>query len=111
VKKLDREALKLAMAVALKDPFRKMQIEAKLELEPWVTVAKFASEVAQERALHLQPWEDAPCIADFYNDDCPKTPAAVALLKRMLACGVSRWHPNPLAACEMAERSFKNAKA
>jgi hypothetical protein len=29
--------------------------------------------------------------------------AAALLRQRMERCGVSRWHPNPIAACEAAE--------
>lgn len=29
---------------------------------------------------------------------------AALLLQRLLAAGVSRWHPNPVAACEAAEK-------
>jgi len=27
------------------------------------------------------------------------------LFKRMRACGVSKWHPDPIVACEAAEKA------
>jgi hypothetical protein len=30
--------------------------------------------------------------------------SAALLRQRMERCGVSRWHPNPVVACEAAER-------
>ena len=61
---------------------------------------------AQERALHLPPWQVAPC--NLYQDDLEGDPrrggdAALALLQRMQRCGVSKWHPDPAGACEAAE--------
>jgi hypothetical protein len=33
--------------------------------------------------------------------------AAALLRQRMERCGVSRWHPDPVAACEAAEAEAK----
>jgi hypothetical protein len=57
--------------------------------------------------LNLLPWEVAPC--DLTDDDLARDHRrgghfALALLERMKRCGVSRWHPDPVAACEEAER-------
>ena len=52
------------------------------------------------------PWQPAPCnIASALDESDPQRSyrAAALLLQRMLAAGVSRWHPNPLAALAEAE--------
>jgi hypothetical protein len=36
--------------------------------------------------------------------------AAALLLQRMLACGVSRSHPEPVAACEVAEAERRQSR-
>jgi len=68
----------------------------------------------QTKNLHLKPWQIRPMdIDDPDNPDEGRGPAraqldgryeAAALLKRMLAAGVSRYHPDPMAAIEEAER-------
>jgi hypothetical protein len=54
------------------------------------------------------PWQLAPCYADMRALDQPfGDPGAkrelAELALRMPRCGLSRWHPNPVAACEAAE--------
>ena len=74
-----------------------------LEDRAWETVAKFAIYCCQGRSLHLAPWQDPPCHGDAPAEWCD--PDAKKLLQQMLAHGVSRWHPDPLAAIEAtAER-------
>jgi hypothetical protein len=58
--------------------------------------------------LHLKPWQPPPCWAEFDDEDNKAGPisgrrAAAELLQRMLALGIGRWHPDPLAAIEAAE--------
>ena len=43
--------------------------------------------------LRLKPWQNPPCFGDEDGDG----PADV-LLQRMLAAGISRFHPDPLSA-------------
>jgi hypothetical protein len=99
MKKTDRDALHLAMKIAREDPARAGQLDAKLADEPWHEVAEFAATCCQSRALHLKPWEIPPC--DILDSDGDVEGAR--LLKRMLAAGVSRFHPDPMAALEQAE--------
>lgn len=59
---------------------------------------------AQCRALGLKPWQEPPCVMDPHKpmrgtDD---ERIMMALLRRMLAAGVSRWAHDPLA--ELAEK-------
>ncbi|MGC2454720.1 MAG: hypothetical protein WA592_18355 [Pseudolabrys sp.] len=102
--KLDRDALKLAMEIASRDPGRAQQLKAKLKDEPWEKVSQFAAVCCQETVLQLKPWQTAPCtISDPDNPGAGRSEhegraEAARLLKRMLAAGVSRWYPDPLAA-------------
>ena len=78
--------------------------------------AKFASHCAQGRTLELRPWQIPPAdIDDPNNPDAGRRPdfpgaasdgrrEAAKLLQQMLAVGVSRWDPDPLAAIAAVER-------
>src|SRR5436853_7916108 len=94
----DREALEEAMRLLRLEPGRARQLEDKLADESWLAVAEFAASCVQSRTLHLKPWELPP--ADIYDDD-PDSPGK-RLLARMLAAGISRYAPDPLAALEAA---------
>ena len=82
---------------------RAWQLDQKLKDEPWTDVAEFAAACVQSRALHLKPWETAPC--DILDHD-PDSPGK-RLLKRMLDAGVSRFAPDPIAALEAAGASLE----
>jgi hypothetical protein len=77
--------------------------------EPWEDVARFCARCAQDRALHLPPWQPPPCnignmAAALDDPDEQRGYRTAALLRqRIERCGVSRWHPDPIAACEAAE--------
>ena len=77
-------------------------VNAKLETEDWQEAAEFAAYCCQIAALHLKPWQEPPCVVDE-NDPLDRAPDAQALLRKMLALGVSRYHPDPLAAIEAAK--------
>jgi hypothetical protein len=85
------------MAIAREDPLRAEQLDDKLRSEPWAEVAEFAAHVCQCRTLHLKPWELPPSSFDARDDD----PGA-ELLRRLLAAGLSRYEPDPIAALERA---------
>jgi hypothetical protein len=62
----------------------------------------------QDRNLQLRPWECPPFRTrdvDEPSDEWGNRPGEVALLKRMLRAGVSRFHPDPMAAIEAAEQA------
>ena len=99
--KHDRAALKLAMEHASKEPARAAQLRSKLRDEPWTEVAEFAAWCCQSRSLHLEPWSLPPCHGDSEHHP---DPAARKLLDQMLAAGISRYHPDPMAALEAAKR-------
>jgi hypothetical protein len=97
----DRAALELALKLVRKEsPGRDKQIDAKLADEPWCDVAEFAAGVCQSRALRLNPWEKPP--AWLYDNEMNSEGGK--FLQRMLDAGVSRYHPDPMAALEAAER-------
>ena len=106
----DKAALTLAIEVTRREsPARRRQVDDFLASRPWFDVATFCAACAQSRALYLPPWQPPPCdignMADALADtDEQRGYRAAALLRqRMERCGVSRWHPNPVAACEAAE--------
>jgi len=80
-----------------------------LWIQPWIEVATFCASCAQSRSLRLPPWQPAPCnvgnieVALADTDEVSGYRAAALLCQRMQRCGVSRWHPDPVAACEAAE--------
>jgi hypothetical protein len=97
----DLDALKRAMKqIRRHDKFGVEQIDRKLAEEPWDEVAKFAAYNCQIRALKLKPWEDPPCCGDVDGDGAEE---AAALLRKMLAAGISRWEPNPPRALAAAK--------
>ena len=104
---VDREALERAMEITKRDPLRAEQLEGKLlQGDPWTEVAEFASYSCQIHTLSLKPWQSPPCVADEDDPD-ERDKKAQHLLRKMLAAGISRFEPNPLAALERAERKRK----
>ena len=79
--------------------------------DSWENIARYAAFHMQVTNLHLPPWQPAPCdignrnmAAVLTETDEQRGYRAAALLRaRMERCGVSRWHPSPVAACEAAE--------
>jgi hypothetical protein len=107
---VDREALTLAIKVVRNESAAsREQIDDKLLSEPWFEVATFCAYGAQSAALALKPWECwPPCTVEPDDTDEPglehrSIGKSAALLRRMLACGVSRWDPDPLAAINAAK--------
>ena len=110
--KTDRDALKLAWEYAGREPGRAQQLEDKLKglrkegfqkewaIPPasWEEVAKFAAYCAQHVSLNLRPWETPPCSCSADGDG-----PGSALLRRLLAAGLSRFEPDPAAALAREE--------
>jgi|SRR6266851_579011 len=112
---IDRAALELVIEVTRREsPARRQQIDDFLSspmwIRPWFDVATFCASCAQSRALNSPPWQPPPCnignIAAALDDpDEQRGYRAAALLRqRMERCGVSRWHPNPVAAIAEVEQ-------
>jgi hypothetical protein len=89
------------------------RVDAELQRAPWLEVAQACACREQHRNLSLRPWQPAPCHADPNgngpDDGVMGRRAAELLLARMLEFGVSRWHPDPLAALEQAEARRETA--
>jgi hypothetical protein len=103
----DRKAMQLAIEMTRADNDKqRREIDDRLRTQPWQEVAEFAVWHCQDRSLKLRPWECPPFLTHNVKDpsDCwVYRPQEVALLRRMLAAGVSRFHPDPLAALAAAE--------
>jgi hypothetical protein len=85
------------------------QLDEFLRERPWREVGEFAAYGCQCATLKLKPWQSPPCEvdpdwADDTGDDHHGRIAAARLLRRLLAAGLSRYEPDPVAALERAER-------
>ena len=105
---VDRNALGRALALA-KERSRgelrrdgETQIERMLKRQLWQEVAQFAVYGCQMKSLGLRPWQFPPAWVSP-NDLDPEHADAVALLKRLLDAGLSRWEPDPIGALAKVE--------
>lgn len=115
--KNDIAALELALAQTLAEPDRVEQITSKLQDEDRMSVAEFCAYHRQCNTLNLEPWESPPCwiddpdevLAETYRSwgDAENERPAAILLQKMLALGISKYHPDPLAAIEAARPPMK----
>jgi hypothetical protein len=107
--RLSREDTRaMARAIDLvrsEDRHHREQIDGMLTSEPWEDVGRFAAYAAQDRSLRLKPWEVCPCNVHDLEAALAAPPEdhrgfrrAAELLQRLLAAGLSRFEPNPLAA-------------
>jgi hypothetical protein len=107
----DRAALTLAIERArAQDAGLAQQIDLILADTDWREVGMFAAACCQRQALGLKPWQIPPCrIRDPEHPDRSRERRrgeidgrydAARLLRQMYDLGISRWHPDPLAAIE-----------
>jgi hypothetical protein len=54
-------------------------------------------------ALNLLPWQSPPMFSHITRP--AREEHAIELLRRLLDAGLSKYEPDPVAACEAAERS------
>ena len=110
MRKIDRAALELALeqTLAEKDQSRVEQVRSMLQRRTRLEVSQFCSFHRQIEALRLRPWELPPCLGHLDNGS-GRDEQAWRLLKRMEKAGISRWHPDPLAACQQAEAAMTGA--
>jgi hypothetical protein len=97
----DLAALRSCIEICLAkiDDSTDVQVRDMLAHDPWNEVARFASYSCQSDALNLKPWDEPPCVAREHDPN-ERDKKAQRLLRKMLAAGVSRYHPDPLAALE-----------
>jgi hypothetical protein len=92
----DDDALEMAIKIrSAKGDGEREQMEWKIKNDGRRSAAEFASYCCQCDSLHLKPWEEPPCEVD---EDATEDSPARTLLGRMIAAGVSRFHPDPMAA-------------
>ncbi len=62
---------------------------------------------AQIHSLKLKPWQEPPCVLDpdIPLRAHPDELRGMRMLRQMLALGISRWHPDPLAALAEAQKN------
>jgi hypothetical protein len=100
----DLEAFQLALTkTRAGDKRQAAQLDDMMRERCWLEVAQFAAYVCQGSALHLKPWQTPPCYVADVNEPRVGEESAAKLLRRMLKAGISRWHPDPLAALEAAD--------
>jgi len=112
---IDRDAFERAIAMTRANGGPSaVQIENKLQDEPWEQVARFAAYCRQCDNLHLLPHQSPPCwINDMEavlaagDDGILGKYAAATLLKRMLDAGLSIYEPDPIDALERTKRTKK----
>ena len=107
---IDKAALERAVETTRNESAaRRRQVDSFLSSQDWLDTAMFCAGCAQSRSLRLMPWQPSPCTIDDIAsaldiaDETRGYRAAAQLLQRMERCGVSRWHPDPVAASEAAE--------
>jgi hypothetical protein len=107
----DRAALTLAIERArTQDAGFAQQIDRMLADTDWMEVGMFLAACCQRQTLRLKPWQIPPCrIRDPDHPDRSRDRRygqidgrydAARLLRQMYDLGISRWHPDPLAAIE-----------
>jgi hypothetical protein len=109
--KVDREALQRALEMArAQSEQERAHIDRVLAEDGWQQAAETAAYHCQDARLHLKPWQPPPCwISNLAgnlaagDDGVGGRYAAAKLVQRLLAAGLSRFEPNPIAALEAAE--------
>jgi hypothetical protein len=70
----------------------------------WIELATRLASIAQCATLGLRPWEVEPCHAsDVVHSGWGGKPQEVALRRKLIGLGLSRFEPDPLRAIAMAE--------
>lgn len=78
------------------------QIEGMLRDQPRREVLLFASYSEQMDSLKLRPWMFPPCWL-VLSDRKPEHADGVALLRRLLDAGLSKFEPDPIGALRAVE--------
>jgi hypothetical protein len=95
----DSACLDAAITIVRRHPERWRQFQGLVLERGWQAAAKVCVFDCQVRSMRLPPWREneIPCIASSRGKG-----RAAKLLRRMLKRGISRYHPNPLAALAAA---------
>jgi hypothetical protein len=107
MKRIDRDAMRRAISILRgRGGEDQRQIEEMLSERGFAEAGPFAAYLLQCSRLVLKPWMAPPCAAHEevgpteYDDCYGNRRAEVELLRRLLAAGLSRWEPDPVAALE-----------
>lgn len=101
----DREALERALEQARQEsPDRAEQLDSIIADGDWLHAARLAATIRQYRSLNLNCGQSVPMNGDTQPD---RFPEAAELLEEMLAAGLSRYEPDPLAGLRATQN--KNA--
>jgi hypothetical protein len=93
----DRDALERAIQILRREPERAQRIDEMLKHQKWSEVAAWAAYHCQMESLKLGQHINPPCW--IHEDDTEEEDKdEQELLRRMLAAGLSRYEPDPLAA-------------
>jgi hypothetical protein len=102
----DLAALRLAFAQSrASSKAQARQLDWMAKERSWQDAAEFAAFDRQIDNMGLRPWETPPCCVADENEPRVGEEVAAKILRCMLKAGVSRWHPNPLAALEASEKT------
>jgi hypothetical protein len=105
----DLAAMKRAITLERARGARERQaIDDRLREQSWHEVGQFASWCCQDRAMRLRPYDCPPCRIkstdpNDSSDDWGWRPSEIALLRKLLDAGISRYHPDPIGALEEAK--------
>jgi hypothetical protein len=110
---VDREALTRALKMArAESDLERERFDREVAERGWQHAAETAAYHCQDAALKLRPWQTPPCWLCTDDDvaaalamphDQSGYRAAGELVQRLLAAGLSRYEPDPIAALEAAE--------
>jgi hypothetical protein len=104
----DLDALRRAIETLRSDPDSRDTIDMLLRDRGEEAAGLFASGFLQVKNLRLKPWEAPPC--DSSNVKAPRDQYGcraneIALLRRLLAAGLSRYEADPLQALAALEHA------
>ena len=107
---VDRIALNRCVEIMRLDPTECARIDRKLSqgTDYWRDVAMGAAYHLQIQKLGLQPWENPPCVGDVTQPRVDQS--ALDLLRRLQSLNLSRFEPDPVRACEAAEKKQQAAE-
>jgi hypothetical protein len=99
-----RRAIKMTRALGAAE---NEQIDRRMaEGQSFEEIGRSCAYGCQRHNLRLKPWESPPIYAELHPDQ----PGATELLEKLLAAGLSRWEPDPIAALEAHEARSRNTR-
>ena len=110
---IDRDALVRAFDIARRDPVQRRQVDEWLAKSgSWEEVAESCAAHCQSISLDLMPWQLGPLyyandldavLREPFGDPSGRREAG-EVIKKLLALGLSKFEPDPIAAIVAAEQ-------